>query len=101
MDRAVRPRDEVERREDDLVTLLDAERYHPKVQAGRARTESGRAYDADVGRHHLLELLRSRTDGQPSGPERLDDLGYLLLADGRERERKEALPDGFAALNRR
>ena len=79
-------------RRDHLVARTDAQGHQRGVQARGARVHRQRAGRADVGGELLLESLGLRPGRDPARPQGVDDLGDLLLADERRRERQEVPP---------
>ena len=91
VDRAVRGRDERERRRDHLVAGADARQPHRKVQAGGAARDRGAVSRADGLGEQLLEARPGRPEREPAGAQRLEHELLVALVDPRRAEREPVL----------
>ena len=87
-------RGEGERRRDHLVAGPHAQGEHREVQGRRARVHGDGVRRPDVGCEVALEARDLGPGAEPPAAQRGDDLGDLVLADGRRAEHQEVLADG-------
>ncbi len=66
---------------EDLVAGPDVEHFERQRQGSGARGQTARIRGADVLREHVLEALHLGTGTNPSGAQRVHDLGDLGIAD--------------------
>ena len=87
-------------RHDHLVAGPEADRFERKVHRGRRRVDGHGVLRADVLGELTLELLGARSGRDPAAPQRVHDLGDLVVFDARAVERQPGRADRLSAVQR-